>query len=45
MTDVTEVLEITLVLSGEIGTSSGTKSMTVSDTITVRNNDVISISP
>lgn len=41
MTDVTEVLEVTLSLTGEIGAgSSGTKRMTVQDTITVRNNDV-----
>jgi prepilin-type N-terminal cleavage/methylation domain-containing protein len=41
MTDVTEVLEVTLSLTGEIGAgASGTKRMTVQDTITVRNNDV-----
>lgn len=41
MTQVTEVLEVTLTLTGEIGAgSSGTKRMTVQDTITVRNNDV-----
>jgi prepilin-type N-terminal cleavage/methylation domain-containing protein len=41
MTQVTEVLEVTLTLTGEIGAgASGTKRMTVQDTITVRNNDV-----
>ena len=41
MTQVTEVLEVTLTLTGEIGAgSSGTKRMTVQDTVTVRNNDV-----
>ena len=40
MTDVTEVLEVTLALTGEIGTGSGTKVMTVEDTVTVRNNYV-----
>ena len=41
MTQVTEVLEVTLTLTGEIGAgSSGTKRMTLQDTITVRNNDV-----
>ena len=41
LTQVTEVLQVTLTLTGEIGAgSSGTKRMTVQDTITVRNNDV-----
>lgn len=40
MTEVTEVLAVSLSLTGEIGTGSGTKVMTVADTITVRNNDV-----
>lgn len=43
MSDATEVLEVTLTLSGEIGTASGTKAMTVSDTVTVRNNDVLNL--
>jgi prepilin-type N-terminal cleavage/methylation domain-containing protein len=40
MTDVTEVLEVTLSLTGEIGTSSGTKRMTLNDVVMVRNHDV-----
>ncbi|NHA15872.1 type II secretion system protein J [Thioalkalivibrio sp. XN279] len=40
MTDVTEVLEVTLSLTGEIGTSSGIKNMTLNDVVMVRNHDV-----
>jgi hypothetical protein len=40
MNNVTEVLEVSLSLTGEIGTSSGVKAMTVIDSVMVRNHDV-----
>lgn len=40
MSDVTEVLEVSLTLQGSIGAGGDNKSLTLRDAVTVRNNDV-----
>jgi prepilin-type N-terminal cleavage/methylation domain-containing protein len=40
MSDVTEVLEVTVTLQGTVGVAGNTKGLTLRDVVTVRNNDV-----